>query len=528
MDIRDPLLISLLVNMKTSKIAFSTWHDASAALVVDGKLDLLIHQERLTHVKHDRGNSYVELLNQRDELKTYEGEVGFCALDKNSDHHLYHAAHSFYDSGYREAVCVVIDGMGSEVEINDSKFEKGSTGRECITIYKASYPDNFELVHRIVSVPFETGNLPFGNPESFAKKQISPGMMFQKTCQNWGMKWYDAGKLMAMSSFADELTHFSKICSNIWQPFNIEDVFEINEKDIRDVKLIQRYETFQEKANFCKWIQEYCQEYTKQTIVKAIELSGCKNVCLSGGYFLNCVSNSYVRKNLPKDINIFVEPICGDDGVSIGLAKLLYHTETKSKKITPLDTVYKGIEREINVDGITTSPKEVAQLLADGKVVSIFQSRSECGARALGSRSILYDPRDPHGKDRINKLKGREDYRPLAATVLYEHAKKWFDMSFLDESPYMLYALDVISDKIPAVCHADNTCRVQTLKKKFNPHYYELIKQFYKITDIPLLLNTSFNLAGDTIVETVEDAIRTLNSSDIDYVYFPEKNILVS
>lgn len=518
--------------MTISKIAFSAWHDASAALVVDGELETLVHQERLTHIKHDCGGAccnnygyvYNALLSQVEEIRNYKGECGVCSMDTNSNHHLYHAAHSFYDSGYKEAVCVVIDGMGSEVEINDSKFEKGSTGRECITIYKASYPDNFELVHRIVSVPFESGNLPFGDPKSFAKKQISPGMMFQKTCQNWGMKWYDAGKLMAMSSYADESTHFSK---SSWKPFN-EDFFEINSNDVRDVKLTKKCETFQEKANFCKWLQDYCQEYAKQTIIKAVELSGCKNVCLSGGYFLNCVSNSYVRKNLPKDINIFIEPICGDDGVSVGLAKLMYHTETKSKQPKPLQTLYKGIKREIDIEGNLTSPKEVAKLLSEGKVVSIFQSRSECGARALGNRSILYDPRDPNGRDKINRLKGRESYRPLAATVLYEHAKYWFDMSFLDESPYMLYALDVLSDKIPAVCHVDNTCRVQTLKEKFNPHYYNLILEFYKLTGIPLLLNTSFNLAGDTIVETVDDAIGTLNSSDIDYLYFPERGVLLS
>jgi len=516
--------------MKTSKIAFSTWHDASAAVVVDGKLDILVHQERLTHIKHDCGGAccnnhgyvYKALLSHVDELKTYNGECGVCAMDTGSDHHLFHASHAFYDSGYKEAVCIVVDGMGSEVNLNGSRFEKGSYGRQCISIYKASYPDKFKLIHQIVSAPFiET--IISDDDITFAKKQISPGMMFQKTCENWGMKWYDAGKLMAMSSYADQ----PNIFPTSWAPFNHE-VFEIDSKDIRKVKLTEKFETFQEKANFCKWLQDYCQEYVRQTIVKAIELSGCKNVCLSGGYFLNCVSNSYVRKNLPKDINIFVEPICGDDGVSIGLAKLMYYTETKSKKINALDTIYKGIRREINIDGVKTSPEEVASLFADGKVVSIFQSRSECGARALGNRSILYDPRDPNGRDKINKLKGREEYRPLAATVLYEHAKDWFDMSFLDESPYMLYALDVLSDKIPAVCHVDNTCRVQTLKKKFNLHYYELINQFYKITGVPLLLNTSFNLAGDTIVETVEDAIRTLNMSEIDYVYFPEKNILVS
>ena len=190
---------------------------------------------------------------------------------------------------------------------------------------------------------------------------------------------------------------------------------------------------------------------------------------------MNCVSNSYIRKNLPKDIKIIIEPICGDSGVAVGLAKLCWYDETKSRRINPLKTVYNGVKREIDVEGEKTTFKEIAQLLSEGKVVSIFQSRSECGPRALGNRSILYDPRDPDGRNKINTLKRREDYRPLAATVLYEHAKKWFDMSFIDESPYMLYNFDVLSDKVPAICHVDNTCRIQTLKKPFNKNFYQFI-----------------------------------------------------
>ncbi len=258
-----------------------------------------------------------------------------------------------------------------------------------------------------------------------------------------------------------------------------------------------------------------------------VEKTGCKNVCMSGGYFLNCVSNTFVQKHLPKDVNTFIEPICGDDGISIGLAKLNYYSKILSRRKFPLKDIYFGKKQKINIKGNKVSPKDVAKLLSDGNVVGIFQSRSESGPRALGNRSLLYDPRDPNGRDKINKLKGRENYRPLAATVLQEHAHKWFDMCGLEESPYMLYTLDVLSDKVPAVNHVDNTCRVQTLKKNFNKHYYNLIKEFYKITDVPMLLNTSFNLAGDTIVETVDDALNTLRNSEIDYIYFPETSTLI-
>jgi len=495
----------------TYDVAISTWHDASIAFTRDGELEFLLESERYSHIKHDVMSD--KCLNESKKIKNFDENIPHAGLGQDSTHHLYHAMHSFYDSGFKEAVCLVVDGMGSEVSLNDPKFKKGSYGRECISIYKLSYPTNVELIYRIVSTPFEC-DISLGNNTTQVSRMISPALMFQKTCQSWDMNWYDAGKLMAMAPYANE-------------KLKLKNVFLLNENDIRDVKLIGEYNSFQEKANFCNWLQEYCQSWVKKMIVQAVELSNCKNVVLSGGYFLNCTSNSFVRKNLSPEIKIFIEPICGDQGVSIGLSKYKWYDKSKSKKIKPLKNIYYGMHRDIDIDGRKISVRGVAELLNQRKVIAIFQSRSESGPRALGNRSILYDPRDPDGRDKINKLKGRENYRPLAGTVIQEQAHKWFDMSYVNESPYMLYNLEVLSKDIPAICHIDNTCRVQTLKKSFNPHFYNLIKEFYKITDVPVLLNTSFNLAGDTIVETIDDAINTLNNSDIDYVYFPEKGIIV-
>jgi len=500
----------------TSNISLSTWHDASIASVKNGNLELLLHSERFSHIKHDQMSPVCvgEFIKQGGDFNS----ASHAEMGKGSTHHAYHAAHSFYDSGFKEAICVVVDGMGSEVELKERYLQEDSYGRECMSIYKMSYPNNIDLVYRIVSVPwkdFDQG-LFTEDRKTHMIRTSSPAYFFQRTCIKWGMNWYDAGKLMAMAAY-----------DNNPKEYNNSIEFEMDDEDVRDVELKTDFNTFEEKAHFCASLQNKSQEYVRKLIIQGIEVSGCKNVCLSGGYFLNCVSNSYIKKNLPDSVNIFVEPICGDDGVSIGLAKLNWYDQTKSKRINPLKTVYYGLEREIDVEGRETNFKEVAKLLEQGKVVSIFQGRSECGPRALGNRSILYDPRDPDGRDKINALKGREDYRPLAATVLYEHAKKWFDMSFIDESPYMLYNLDVLSDKVPAICHVDNTCRVQTLKKSFNKNFYQLIYEFYRLTAVPLLLNTSFNLAGDTIVETVDDAVKTLNNSDIDYLYFPEKQIIL-
>ena len=191
-----------------------------------------------------------------------------------------------------------------------------------------------------------------------------------------------------------------------------------------------------------------------------------------------------------------------------------------------IETLYLGPTYNLrDIEGDTVTSYQVAKLLADRNSVAIFQGRSEAGPRALGNRSILFDPRDPEGKDKINLIKRRESFRPFAGSVLLPHAHKWFDMAGLVESPYMMYAVDALPhthDKIPAVLHIDKTCRVQTVDMKDNLNYYQLIDAFYQITDVPMLFNTSFNMAGEPLVETPEDAIRTFEDSSIDYLYFPE------
>ena len=192
-----------------------------------------------------------------------------------------------------------------------------------------------------------------------------------------------------------------------------------------------------------------------------------------------------------------------------------------------IDSLYLGPEYDLSphIGGDKVNTMQVAKLIEQQKIVAIFQGRSEAGPRALGNRSILYDPRDPDGKDRINQVKHRESFRPFAGSVLLPHAHKWFDMAGLDESPFMMYALDALPhthDKIPAILHVDNTCRVQTVSLYDNINYYQLIDSFYQLTDVPILFNTSFNLAGEPLVETPEDAIECFECSDIDYLYFPE------
>ena len=166
--------------------------------------------------------------------------------------------------------------------------------------------------------------------------------------------------------------------------------------------------------------------------------------------------------------------------------------------------------------------EEAIEKILNQQVVAIFQGHSEWGARALGNRSMLFDPRNKNAKS--NKIKGRQWWRPTAATILYEHRHDYLDMHTLDESPYMTFAIDAKQkaiDEVPACVHVDNTCRFQTLKKEQNSKYYDLIKLFYDKTNVPILLNTSFNLKGWPIVESFQDALLTLQNSDIKYLYKP-------
>ena len=164
-------------------------------------------------------------------------------------------------------------------------------------------------------------------------------------------------------------------------------------------------------------------------------------------------------------------------------------------------------------------------LIDEEQIVAIFQNHSEWGPRALGNRSIMFDPRHPNAKQIVNEVKKREYYRPFACTVMLEHAHDYFEMLQLPESPWMSFAIQckpkALKD-IPTLVHADNTCRIQTVTEEQNPNYYNFIKAFYERTGVPIIFNTSFNLGGESIVENIFDAIDTCNRSMINHLYVPE------
>jgi len=514
-------------------LGISRHHNASACLISNGKIKYFIEEERLNRTKHE-GISYLSLLESKryvpaidkmgisgffpcteveiNEKHPFYVLVGNRIFDKEFeyydygyDHHLTHAAGAFYNSGFKKAISIVLDGAGSRDKNNENIEESYSS-------FLFQYPNKIKVLEKTWHDK--------SKKHSRANKK-SLGKLYSSLTEHLGFKGeYDCGKTMGLSSYGKLI--------------NIDGLFEA-----KDLKLNAEHPLYKESkglknfkvsSDIARSLQEYVQKECLEIILNNVKKSKCKNVCLSGGFILNCVSNYYVRKNLPKNINLYVEPIAHDAGTSIGAAKLLYHTFTKSTKIRKQESTYYGPKYSIDL----TFPQyekykikkvtynDVAKILKDNKTVAIYQGKSEQGPRALGNRSILFNPCNSKAKDKINKIKKREFFRPFAGTILFEKAKQYFDMAGLEESPFMCYALPVKTKKLPGITHVDNTCRVQTLKQNFNFHYYNLIKAFNKITGVPVLLNTSFNLSGEPMVETLDDALKTFKKSKIDYLYLPE------
>lgn len=175
--------------------------------------------------------------------------------------------------------------------------------------------------------------------------------------------------------------------------------------------------------------------------------------------------------------------------------------------------------------------KDIINILEKNEIVAFFQGSSEAGPRALGNRSFLMSPKKETNKVIMNNVKGREVFRPLAASVLKEKSKEWFEMFNMEESPYMSFSFEIKKNKkefVPAIVHVDNTCRIQTVTKEQNKNLYNLISEYFKKTNIPMLMNTSFNSKDEPIVETVDDAINCCKKIKVNYLYFPQAKILIS
>ncbi|MFT7643061.1 MAG: carbamoyltransferase [Pirellulaceae bacterium] len=283
-------------------------------------------------------------------------------------------------------------------------------------------------------------------------------------------------------------------------------------------------------------VQNECEEAYLHLVRYAHEKTGEDRLCLSGGVALNSVANYKVlRSGVFQEI--FINPAASDTGIPLGAALYGFHHlleqpknyDTISPYVGPAYNTERVVSAIDSFEGYRVVEEdaqiEAARWLAANKIVGHFSSRSEMGPRALGNRSILMSPLVAENKDVLNaRVKFREEFRPFAPVVLEERREEYF---VLDRpSPYMLLVADIRQEKraeIPAVTHVDGTGRVQTVSREFNPPFYTLIERFCQATGTPVILNTSFNVAGEPIVESPEDAIRCFLSTDIDALLIEDR-----
>ena len=251
------------------------------------------------------------------------------------------------------------------------------------------------------------------------------------------------------------------------------------------------------------------------------------NLCLAGGSFLNCNVNYKILKESSFK-NIYIYPASGDDGLSVGASLYAYHHILGNDKngYNNSEIVYTGKKYSDETIGEEYDVTLIAKMISESKIVAWYQGGSEFGPRALGNRSFIANPTNPDMKDILNKrIKFREWFRPFAPSVTEEDCQKYFDIDV--PSPFMLYTCPVKTPKlIPSITHVDGTARVQTVNKKDNQTYYELIKEVEKFTNIPMVLNTSLNVNGQPIVETINEAIDLFNDSDVDAIVINNRMIL--
>ncbi len=534
-------------------------HDVSSALIMNDKLICAIEEERLTRKKYGfysnllLGTSRKCVLKEAnidldevdlivcDDILAQTALFGISRKDvKRVNHHMLHASSAFYPSDFEESAILVVDGAGSLVEQN------GTSGLECIS-YGFGQSNNINIFNKVIGEKYHVSNLGYKQPYQTGDPENSLGYFYRLISHYIGFNYIDKngfyftedGKTMGLAPYGTkkyykvlrEFIDFGKdgqikidLCSGEFEKV-LQRIINNNDSNVKADLACAGQEILEEALIY---ISNYLYKETK-----------CKNLCIAGGVGLNSVANGKILKNTNFE-NLFIQPASGDSGTSLGAALWGYYncanidkSNSIKKKViinnTFLGPQYSNKEIEnvleehsenILVEQYDDIAKKAAELIHKGKIVAVFNGKSEFGPRALGHRSILANPMLPEMKDILNeRVKHREMFRPFAPAVLYEHQEYFFDVS--QYSPYMLIVANVKKNKqsiIPSVVHVDGTARFQSVKKKENEFFYEIINEFYKITGVPVILNTSFNVKGEPIVETPIDAINCFKNTNIDYL----------
>jgi carbamoyltransferase len=458
-----------------------------------------------------------------------------------SEHHLSHAASAFFCSPFEEAAILTIDGVG---EWTTAAIGVGR-GTDIELVKEIRFPHSLGLLYSAFTafLGFEVnegeykvmGMAPFGTPRYVDKVMklirldndggFELDMDYFSFCDStektFNQKFVDlfGSPRDAKSHFFTPSTGYPSYFGS--RPGNYDELGRLN----------QHY------ADVAASIQAVTEDVMVRMAQEAYRQSGLKNLCMAGGVALNSVGNSKILAKAPFE-QIYIQPAAGDGGGALGAALYGYHCVLGRPRGLVLNHAYWGEQHcsskiesflsESNIPYECFDNEEdligrVVDALQSGKVVGWSQGRFEWGPRALGNRSILADPRRPEMKDIVNtKIKFREPYRPFAPSVLAERADEYFNLNGASgQYPmrFMLYVMGVKPDKqhlLPAVTHVDGTSRLQTVHREVSPRYYKLIEQFGEATGVPVLLNTSFNLKGEPIVNTPREAFRTFSMSDMD------------
>jgi len=554
-------------------------HDVAACLVRNGELVVAINKERVTRVKHDSGfyqevvdycletagiplervdrvvrNSYVLPVEELEARLVHHDSPYHMTLREREQaaksplflsdspkvatlsHHLAHAYSAFAPSPFDEGAVMIVDGVGGYradvVEEVPASDDTHPLARESESYYRFE-GERLETVKKVFMGPTK------GLLSDEFYNMPGMGALYSRVSTYVFGDWNKCGEVMGLAPYG--------------RPGR-EPLMELEGEEIRvpawgaelDHPYLGLSDRRWEESPYRKEWEDLAwrvQEDTERVLVERArwlhEVTGSRNLCLAGGVALNCVANGKIVAETPFE-NVYIQPAAGDDGIAIGCALYGWLALEKRKRTFVMRSAYLGRTydrfdedeafRPLLVKLATSRHRsedvadETAERLAAGKVVGWFQGRSEFGPRALGNRSILADPREARMKDHVNaRVKHRQGFRPFAPAVLLERAGEVFEG--LVESPHMLLVASVRPewrDKVPAIVHVDGTARVQTVRQEDNPRFHALLKAFEARTGVPVLLNTSFNIRGDPIVEAPLDAMECFLYTRLDVLVVHE------
>ncbi len=551
----------------------SQGHDSAAALIVDGEVVAAAAEERFDRKKHSAAFPALAIrycldeagfsLGDIDELAhafDYSPYKGFYSTDPlatklynevysreailrlvdrdltglphdrviSINHHLAHAASAYYTSGWDNCLVMIIDGMGEVTSATAYRAEAGQLQR----LQQISAADSIGILYSLITLhlgfDFNSdeykimGLAPYGDPERFRRffdQAIEPKsdgtiripiLRLNKTRE-------ERENHLATRRFLDE--------NLVKRRMPDEEITDLH----RDVAASLQ-------AALDRTMEHICGHFARAT--------GLRKLAMAGGVALNCTANGkLLRSGLFDDI--YIQPAAGDDGSALGaaFARAAFHKDIKNRRLpvpflgpdhsdTEIEAAISDSGEKIDVSrfkSIEETCKEAARLIKEGHVIAWYRGRMEFGPRALGHRSILADPGHPKMRDRINAMvKMREAFRPFAPAVSLEQVHQWFDVDPMTELPYMIVVVDVREPyraQLPAITHVNGSARVQTVSRQDNPEFHQLLKEVGRETGREIVLNTSFNVKGQPIVNTPREAIDTFLGTGIEYLFL--ENTLV-